>query len=175
MMIGTKCRPKVPSSADPRFTDKQIRSFWSYVALGGLDQCWPWLKSCNEGYGQFHTRLNGSKKRHVAHRLAFELATGTVLTALEYVLHSCDNPPCCNPCHMFLGDARANILDCKSKGRNAAGEKHGCHVLTEQQVREIRSLYAAGGVTQVELANRYGVSFGHLNGIISRKRWSHVE
>jgi hypothetical protein len=100
--------------------DESIRAgvsarFWPKVdASGGKDACWPWLASTTSwGYGQIwvgETNLG-------AHRVAWSLAHGCSVPAGGHVLHHCDNPPCVNPAHLFLGTDVDNIRDRDSKGR----------------------------------------------------------
>ncbi len=89
-------------------------SFWDNVAK--TDTCWLWRGPFNDyGYGTVCARV-GDKRNHRAHRVAWELACGPIPSGL-WVLHTCDNPPCVNPSHLFLGDRAANMQDCAKKGR----------------------------------------------------------
>lgn len=96
--------------------DKFEKRFWSYVdKSGGVNECWPWIGGKNTlGYGKFKI---ASYKMVMANRLAFALATNFD-PGEKLVCHSCDNPPCCNPTHLWLGTARENNLDCFSKNRH---------------------------------------------------------
>jgi len=90
-----------------------MERIWSKVAKAGADECWPWTHGKTlAGYGQ--TTVNGEKR--LAHRLAWELAVGPIPAGL-CILHRCDNPPCCNPAHLFLGTKKDNAADAIAKGR----------------------------------------------------------
>ena len=92
----------------------------------------------------------------------------------KMVLHRCDNPICVRPDHLFLGDAASNAADRQQKGRGASfpGEVNANSKLTSSQVGEIRARYAAGGVTQRELAAAYGIaSQSHVSQIVRGVKW----
>ena len=102
----------------PPAPDTFTARFWDRVDKSG--DCWPWIGSRQvNGYG--HVR---SQNRSLyAHRVAWTLANGPIPPGL-WVLHRCDNPPCVNPSHLFLGTARDNTLDSIAKGRWAIGHHH---------------------------------------------------
>ncbi len=90
---------------------------------GGPDACWPWTGMLSKGYGRFGTR---HAVRFLAHRVAYEIANGPIVGHVfmdpekeKIVMHTCDNPPCCNPKHLRLGTDADNIHDAMSKGRMA--------------------------------------------------------
>lgn len=96
----------------PRSTPE---TFWARVDQSGDDDCWPWTAGTDrKGYGV----LGYQGKTHRAHRLALILS-GTEVPAGACVLHSCDNPPCCNPAHLRVGTNYENILDRSERGRFA--------------------------------------------------------
>ncbi len=100
----------------------------------GAEGCWPWLAGRGrDGYGHF--KLAG--KQHQAHRIAFALAYG-VSPNKKLVCHTCDNPPCCNPKHLWLGTAADNMRDAKSKGRMCAGDKFWARTHPEKLARGAR-------------------------------------
>lgn len=161
---------------------------------GGAGACWPWTRSCivgfgsdensKRGYGQIGgswTDNNGEIRRWhwLTHRAAKSVELGRLLIAEECVLHRCDNPPCCNPAHTFIGTRADNCDDKMKKGRHNYrthhGSKHGMAKVTEEIVREMRSMYAARTATQTGLAERFGLTQATVWAILHRKTWAHVE
>lgn len=136
----------------------------------GDDACWIWTGHCEKkrGYGQ----IGWHGKSMKAHRVAFLLANGFLPDDLE-VCHSCDNPPCVNPKHLWLGTHQENVDDRERKGRNIVpkGEKHGRHKLTETQVKEIRQIYARGGISMEKLGAQYDVSKVTVCNIVNHYHW----
>ena len=154
----------------------RVARFWSYVDKRGHSDCWEWQGGKNPyGYGQF---WNG-KTNGVAHRYVYELVIGPIASGL-CVCHHCDNPPCVNPSHLFVGTKADNSADMVRKGRcksrGLGGEASGSHILTAKQVRKIRDLYARPeGVNQAALARQYGVSEGAIRDVTHHRTWRYVE
>jgi hypothetical protein len=100
--------------------------FWPKADKRGPDDCWEWRGSKDPaGYGRI--LIGGAKGRpHAAHRIAFELHVGHRLPDGLHVCHSCDNPGCVNPQHLFLGTRKDNMRDCAAKGRFAHQKKTHC-------------------------------------------------
>lgn len=147
------------------------QDFHRRVRSGAPDECWPWLGSLNTcGYG--NVRYQG--RSYIAHRLAYELATGNAPGEAR-VCHTCDNPPCCNPAHLFLGTQAENIADCIAKGRfrSHRGENHNLARLTETQVLEIRRLRADGWPHKA-IAERFAITTNHVSMICRRRIWTHL-
>lgn len=110
--------------------------FWGRVEQGGIEACWPWRGHTNQGgYGVFESGNSryGNRRVHLAHRRAFELAFGPIPEHLPNICHRCDNPPCCNPHHLFAATQLENIADMKEKGR-AAAEQFGVHQVTVSKI-----------------------------------------
>lgn len=158
--------------AIPDYPPKDVTRFWSKVDRRTPDECWNWQAGTNkDGYGFFALKSKCVR----AHRVAYELATGKLPSELK-VLHSCDNPACCNPAHLSLGTQLQNMKDRNQKGRQArqTGETNGGHKLTLEDVQEIRRLYKLGGTSQREIAKEFGISRAQAGRITSGQNWKDV-
>ncbi len=93
--------------------------FWSFVHFEPNSGCWLWAGSCDKrGYGQIRAATRGPKSLRYATHVSLEIH-GRQLKAGEGACHTCDNPPCVNPDHLFGGTQKQNIHDCIAKGRNS--------------------------------------------------------
>lgn len=102
----------MPTGVYPR--PSLAERFWRRVDRRGPDECWPWLGAHNSwGYGQIRI---GARTRP-AQVVACELTSGQPFPEGMDGCHTCDNPPCCNPAHVFPGTARDNMQDAAHKGR----------------------------------------------------------
>lgn len=164
---------------------KPEEMFWQGMDKKGADQCWEWqgrkrppTKTSRMAYGLF----NYEGKQWTTHRLAYYLTHGPIPEGM-CVCHSCDNPPCCNPAHLWLGTRADNNRDMMQKGRNAYTPRYGedieNHIFTEQKVRQYRQEYdelVAEGVFNpvTHLAIKYGYKVGTMHAVISGRTWKHV-
>lgn len=175
-----------------RFVDKN-----GPISLTADGNCWQWTGGIRgNGYGQFWYKGTNRK----ASRVSYELFVDD--PGKNFVLHKCDNRLCVNPDHLFLGDHTANMEDRNIKGRLATGDRNGSRlhpeclargdnhwarkhpeirqgenngraVLTEMDVRKIRSEYAAG-IKRSDLAKRYKLTWRTIDLIVKRVLWPKV-
>ena len=155
-------------------------------ALIGLgDGCWLWNGSrSQDGYGTFYFR----KKTWKAHRVSYTIFCGEIPDGL-CVCHHCDNPPCINPSHLFLGHASANMKDMVRKGRCKSiitseqnhfksgsapnGEKASGHKLSEADAKSIIERAAIGHLTS-EIMSDYQVERSTIQRILRGETWSYL-
>lgn len=147
--------------------------FWEKASIGFSDECWPWAGRVSEqGYGVFDYQ----GRPQIASRISYWLATGVEPGDLD-VCHSCDNPPCVNPKHLWLGTASDNMKDASSKGRvtGAINPRKGRDVntcrLEEEEVRHVRR----STLSRKELATLYGVSSNAIRLIQLRVNWGWLD
>lgn len=147
--------------------NKKIKErFWAKVKKGGEDDCWEWIGAKARKYG--YSKIKG--KFIGAHKLSYKINKGLIPKGI-LVLHSCDNPPCVNPKHLWLGTQLENMKDRDKKGRMARGEKIGICKLTQKQVNEIREKYNKRDISQRGLAKQYKISQFNISLIINNKTW----
>lgn len=165
-VVGHWARIKQPRSPQDRF--------WEKVRVAGPTECWEWQASTANGYGRF--RIGNTC--HLAHRFSFELHNGPIPSGM-LVCHACDNPPCVNPDHLFLGTIADNNRDMAAKNRTnriprTMGEDSHYARLTAAQVLEIRQLAATGNETQTAIAARFGMTSSAISRIVLRQAWKHI-
>lgn len=133
--------------------------------------CWEYLRGrSSKGYGV----VSVNNKATSTHCLAYELRVGLIPDGM-CVLHQCDNPPCINPAHLFLGTRGENNTDRERKGRSddRRGELNPGHRLTESQVVEIHNRRVSGDSLQA-IADAYGITRNYVTSILSGDAWPHV-
>jgi len=146
--------------------------FWAKVnktpGLGPWGDCWEWTGGTTGPmpHGAIHVGPGGKKIR--THRYSYEIHKGPP-GDLD-VCHKCDNPPCVNPDHLFLGTHQDNMADMVSKKRQSWGVRASSAKLTEDDVRAIR----ADPRFHREIAADYGCSVPNITNIKNRKKWANL-
>jgi hypothetical protein len=144
---------------------------WSDKVLVG-DGCWEWQAGHHSyGYGT----LGGKNWRAYAHRLSYQMFRGPVPSWL-CVCHSCDNPNCVKPSHLFLGTKADNTHDMLAKGRQVVrfGENHPHAKLTCEEARQVRDLASAKVLSARQIGRDYGITHGIVCKIRDRELWGHA-
>lgn len=151
-------------------SDEWEDRFWMYVDRRGEDECWLW--EGQRHYLQGHGRFKREGDYYYAHRVAYRLECGEISGQIN---HSCENPPCVNPNHLYDGTQKENMEDASES--DSFNPLRGADVevskLTESQVVEMRERYV-GGETQTELSEDYPVNQAMVSRIVRGVAWSHV-
>ena len=166
---------------------REVMNFWDRIdKSGGPNACWPCVLGGRSSKGYMYISILG--KTVGAHRMAWELTHGPIPPGM-CVCHHCDNHPCCNPQHLFIGTHLDNYLDAVAKGRIdpernpvythphrvPRGENHCRAILRERDVIHIRREYALQHTSLKVLAKKWGVHFSTVSRAISGKAWKHLE
>ena len=162
-----------------------MKRFWDKVDVKENNECWNWKAVKSGNYGMFWYK----NKMVLSHRMAYALEHNNLSIInhnknyhknnnnFECVLHHCDNPLCCNPNHMYIGNNKDNINDkvTRKRSQKMIGSLNGHSKITEQDVINIRKEYIPrknGGLKTI--AEKYGISVTNIHDIIKRKIWSHI-
>lgn len=163
----------------PTYDERAEARFLASFDRRSDDECWPWkLGRLANGYGRFYYR----GRTHSAHRFVYERSYGPIPAGM-FVCHHCDNPPCVNPAHLFVGTAADNTADMMRKGRYRQGSRENVvrgedvarSVLTERDVRAMRAIRAERGSPYYVIAQQFGVATRTAWLAVTGRTWAHVE
>lgn len=148
-------------------TDEKIKRFWNGIDIIGKNECWNWKKSVDKfGYGK--VKISG--KMYLCHRLAF-----SSFYEIDYpdssvnIMHSCDNPKCCNPFHLRQGTLKENMQDMIRKGRQSKNSKPNRH-MTKESAECLRKEFLNGS-SKLSLSRKYNISPQTVRQIIKNEIW----
>jgi hypothetical protein len=153
----------------PSYAFKDLTRFWNKIRGYGSDGCWEWIGSRNPGgYGYFSVGYD----RIYAHRFSYYVENkedpGRLL-----VLHECNNPPCVNPEHLFLGDNSVNQKHCGDCGRRPYGSMTSQAKFGESEILVIRERARTQGIRAI--ARSLDVHPMTISNIVNYKTWRHVK
>ena len=151
---------------------KEIDRFMEKVSKGEDDEkdCWLWTASTYRGgYGHFRKLVDGKWKMYKAHRYAYEAFKGPLEAKLQ-VCHTCDNPSCVNPAHLFVGTAKENMQDMQKKGRKALSRNPEHKWLDRETVDAMRKDFEQG-MRQAEISLKYGHSRAQVSRVVLYQIW----
>lgn len=164
---------------DLKYREERISTFLKKVEVNSEDECWPWLGRKNTGrdFGVFP--LYG--RWRIAPRLAWEISNGRSVPNGMCICHSCDNPICVNPKHLWAGTHKDNMNDRERKKRNKLpshnnrGSNNGMSKLKEEDIIRMRFLFDTGIKKPFELAKEYNIAWSAAANIVKRKSWRHIK
>lgn len=160
--------------ADPRLRLSAERRLLQHSRRDRATGCWEWQKGKNsKGYATIRV-LRRPHGQSLASRVSYSLFRDAIPAGI-FVCHSCDNPMCVNPMHLFLGTQADNMADMKRKGRqrSVVGEESKFAKLTEADVVEIRRRYR-GGESPIVIGKDYGVTYNAVFLVATGRAWKHV-
>lgn len=160
----------------PRKPVPPITRFMAKVGVRSASECWPWPT------GKRPLFWDG-ERRALAYRFSYEWFSKSRIPIGMMACHSCDNPACVNPAHIFIGTCADNMADAATKGRMSSGEKHTgfqpkgeavyCAVLTKKQAASVRRRYKPRHIKDGirAMAREFGVSHTAIGHIVRGRNW----
>jgi hypothetical protein len=170
-----------------QYGNDPVKRFWRCVDIRGEDECWTWKQALTDHPTHRYGRTNWNGRNDRAHRVAYKLTHNLQSLPTEvHICHTCDNTVCCNPKHLFKGDALANTRDRQAKGRiidrygaknnmfGRKGERSPASKLTDDNVRSIRQMYEQTDMSLRAVGQHFNVSASCVEEIVNRKAWQHL-
>lgn len=147
-------------------TEKVLQNFWKKVNKRSDNECWEWIGAkVRGGYGSSSIQ----KRLFQAHRLSWIIHNGEIPKGM-LVCHTCDNPPCVNPSHLFLGTHLDNAKDRVLKNRQARGDHWGKELKYPfDLIIKIRTIYETENISMHEISRRFNITYSHVNAILHRR------
>jgi hypothetical protein len=154
--------------------NKTVKQKLSSLTLVKLEGCWEYIGGKDkDGYGMFWNHIEYKRVR--AHHQSYLIYKGAIPKG-KWVLHTCDNPSCINPAHLFLGTPLENVQDMQMKGRKAPtyGEFSGNHRFTEKDILNMFDMKSKG-FSQTDIADKYKTHQATISKILHGKRWGYLK
>lgn len=164
-------------------TKKDVARFWSRVNVGDDNSCWYW-NNATHSFGYGYINING--KNYLSHRIALIIWNDGKVEKDKFVLHSCNNPACCNPNHLRWGTQKENINDCIKAGRKTNPPRNGINppihygtdnnnaIMDEKKVLNLREDWS-NKMEAKQLSKKYGIAISTVYQIINFKSWRQVK
>jgi hypothetical protein len=167
--LRNSCSDKKCVNPEHQLTRDQY--FWTFISKNPNTNCWEWTGQLKGGYGYFSI----NHKDIPVHRLMFKKYKGIIPPKIN-VCHSCDNPKCCNPDHLWLGTQADNIADMHIKKRDykSFGENHHTAKINENNVREIRKKYKEG-MKMKSIHRLLNIPYRTIQHVCTGNTWKHIK
>lgn len=154
-------------------TEKNISRFKTKLVIQP-NGCWEYSGAKDaDGYGMFW--YDG--KTRGAHQFSARYLGNFVVNKGQQICHSCDNPPCCNPAHLFIGTTQQNTADRHFKGRSVKGSRVGTSVYNESIIKAVKNAYKTRthyrGIIK-DISREFNVSYGVVWYACKRNAWPHI-
>jgi len=154
-----------------KITLEVVERFHEKWKINADNGCWEWTGAvAGRGYGEM--KIPMTRRQEYAHRISYMIHYGEIPNGV-LVCHTCDNPKCVKPSHLFLGTSKDNLQDMKEKDRHLRGERNKMAKLTDEKVRAMHFLHGQG-LSTGKIAKGFKVSQSTVHKIIAGKAWEHI-